>query len=138
MVRFSDFNKALSFDSSRKHYNLLYTRKMVSHFDTLFLLFLLLFTGLCFNSTTFLNIIIIAEMIWIVLFMMSLVTGQYFDNLSILALTFFLLVIVACEMSQGLVLLTYKYSLDRSTTFFDTDKSKQKLTSKRHKQFFKK
>jgi len=70
--------------------------------------------------------------------MMFLVSGQFFDSLLVLSVTFFLLVLVACEMSQGLLLLNFKYSIERSIMFFNNERSLSKLTTFRNKDIFKK
>ena len=79
-------------------------------------------------------------MIWIVIFMMFLLVGQFFDNLILLSVTFFLLVLVACEMSQGLLLLNFKYTLERSISFFNSDRGNgiSKFNSTRHSSISKK
>jgi len=70
--------------------------------------------------------------------MLFLISGQFFDSLMVLSVTFFLLVLVACEMSQGLLLLNFKYSIERSLMFFVGDRLPSKFNLIRRSNIFKK
>ena len=70
--------------------------------------------------------------------MIFLVSGQFFDSLVLLSVTFFLLVLAACEMSQGLLLLNFKYSTERSLMFFTTERANSKFSAIRHETLVKK
>lgn len=61
-----------------------------------------------------------AEILWISLYAATLLIGLFYDNLTLLSLTFFFLVLSAVEFGVGLVLLLCQNILTR-TIFLTND-----------------
>ncbi len=78
-----------------------------SEFCTLLFIFYFLF----FKNTTYLHILLGFEFGWIVLYSLSVMISVQYDLISLLALTFFVLIFSAIELSSGFILLTYTYKL---------------------------
>lgn len=78
------------------------------------------------NSTNSLNLLIIIELIWILLYSLSLFFGIFYDNVYILSLTFFFLVVSAVELSNGLSILALQNNTNKSLNlnYFDVNKDK--------------
>ena len=70
--------------------------------------------GLLVNANTGLHLLLTAELLWITIYLISLLVGIAYDNLNILSLTFFVLIFSAIELGVGLVLLLLQYILLRT------------------------
>lgn len=64
-----------------------------------------------------LHLLLIAELMWITLYGLTLILGFYFDNLNLVSLTFFFLILSAVEFSVGLVLILFQHTLVRTLDF---------------------
>lgn len=64
-----------------------------------------LLTYLFFNFRIALNLLFITELVWIMLYLLLLVYGYLYNDINLLALTFFILIFSAFEFGFGLLLL---------------------------------
>ena len=85
------------------------------------LLFLVLLMSVFINSNTALHLLLTAELLWITLYAIVLAVGLTYDNLNLLSLTFFFLVLSAVEFGVGLVLMLLQNVLTRSINLMDND-----------------
>ena len=60
----------------------------------IFIIFFILFTSIVLNVNTALHLLLTAELLWITLYILCLFIGLTFDNLNILSLTFFFLILI--------------------------------------------
>jgi len=65
--------------------------------------------------------ILTAELLWITLYAIVFIVGLAYDNLNLLSLTFFFLVLSAIEFGVGLVLMLLQNILTRSINLTDND-----------------
>ena len=78
------------------------------------LLFFILFSSITINVNTSLHLLLTAEFLWITLYILTLISGLVFDNLNLLSLTFFFLILSAVEFGLGLVIILVQNVLLRS------------------------
>lgn len=71
----------------------------------LFILFFLIFLSIIVNVNTSLHLLLTAEFMWITLYIITLLMGLIFNNVNLLSLTFFLLILSAVEFGLGLVII---------------------------------
>ena len=71
----------------------------------LFLLFFIIFLSIVVNVNTSLHLLLTAEFMWITLYVITLLMGLIFNNVNLLSLTFFLLILSAVEFGIGLVII---------------------------------
>ena len=83
--------------------------------------FLILLMGVFINSNTALHLLLTAELLWITLYSIVFIVGLTYDNLNLIALTFFFLVLSAIEFGVGLVLMLLQNVLTRSINLNDND-----------------
>lgn len=93
-----------------KHYIILF----LGDLNVLLFFFFIILGGLLINANTGLHLLLTAELLWITLYLISLLVGIAYDNLNILSLTFFVLIFSAIELGVGLVLLLLQYILLRT------------------------
>ena len=77
-------------------------------------IFFLLFVTLSINITTALHLLLTAEFLWITLYILTLLLGLIYDNLNMLSLTFFFLVLSAVEFGIGLIIILIQNIFNRS------------------------
>ena len=94
------------------------------------LLFFILFTSITVNVNTSLHLLLTAEFLWITLYIFTLVSGLIFDNLNLLSLTFFFLILSAVEFGLGLVIILVQNVLLRSINLNDGTHNTFKFTTK--------
>lgn len=70
-----------------------------------FFIFFLFFLSIAINVSNALHLLLTAEILWITLYLLVLCVGFLYDNLNLLSLTFFFLVLSAIEFGIGLVLI---------------------------------
>ena len=94
-------------------------------------LFFALFSTLLIYTNSALHLLLTAELIWITIYAFSLLLGFFFDNLNIISLTFFVLILSAVEFSIGLILVLFQHVLTRTLDFNveDSNGFKYQLTS---------
>lgn len=103
---------------------------MVESLNLFFLFFLLILFSVFVNTNTSLHLLLTAELLWISLYAVVLFVGLIYDNLNIVALTFFFLVFSAIEFGIGLVLLLFQNILSRSINLNDSDKNFLKFSNR--------
>lgn len=70
-----------------------------------FIIFFLILVSLSTNVTSALHLLLTAELLWVSLYVLVLNIGLAYDNVNLLALTFFFLVLSAVEFGIGIVLI---------------------------------
>jgi len=103
---------------------------MVESLNLFFLFFLLIFCSIFLNSTSSLHLLLTAEILWITLYSIASLVGMLYDNLNILSLTFFFLVLSAVEFGIGLVILLLQNVFYRSLSLTDNDANFSKFASR--------
>ena len=94
------------------------------------LLFFILFTSITINVNTSLHLLLTAEFLWITLYILTLISGLVFDNLNLLSLTFFFLILSAVEFGLGLVIILVQNVLLRSINLNDWTQNTFKFATK--------
>lgn len=84
----------------------------------LFLFFFILFS-ITINVSSALHLLLTAELLWITLYLVVLSMGYIYDNINLLSLTFFFLVLSAVEFGIGLVILLLQNIFLRSLQLHD-------------------
>lgn len=77
-------------------------------------LFFLLLVSIVLNTNTALHLLLTAELLWVTLYILTLLLGLIYDNLNLLSLTFFFLILSAVEFGLGLVIMLVQHVLLRS------------------------
>lgn len=77
-------------------------------------LFFFLLSTLITNPNTSLHLLFTAELLWITLYGLVLITGLAFDDLNVLSLSFFFLIFSAVEFGVGLVIMLLQHLLTRT------------------------
>jgi NADH:ubiquinone oxidoreductase subunit K len=96
--------------------------KNVLHFGDVnlyIIIFFLLFISISSNVTTALHLLLTAELLWITLYLIVLSVGALFDNVNLVSLTFFFLVLSAVEFGIGLILILTQNIFLRSISLND-------------------
>jgi len=94
------------------------------------LLFFILFSSITINVNTSLHLLLTAEFLWITLYVLTLLSGLVFDNLNLLSLTFFFLILSAVEFGLGLVIILVQNVLLRSINLNDWTQNSFKFLTK--------
>jgi len=94
------------------------------------LLLFLLFASITINVNTSLHLLLTAEFLWITLYVLTLISGLVFDNLNLLSLTFFFLILSAVEFGLGLVIILVQNVLLRSINLNDWTQNSFKFVTK--------
>lgn len=84
-----------------------------------FILFFLILFSISFNVTNALHLLLTAELLWITLYIVVFAIGYVSDNVNLLSLTFFFLVLSAVEFGIGLVIILLQNVFLRSTSLND-------------------
>jgi NADH:ubiquinone oxidoreductase subunit K len=82
--------------------------------NILFFFLYTLISTLLTHTNSALHLLLTAELIWITLYALLLVMGLTYDNLNLVALTFFFLLFSAVEFALGLVLLLLQHLILRT------------------------
>lgn len=96
-------------------------------FNFSIVLFIILISTLIYNFNTVLHLFLTAELLWVNLFGCALVLGFISNDINVLALTFFFLVLSAIEFGIGLILLLLQNLLFRSISTFENDTNNSKF-----------
>lgn len=86
-------------------YNFLKYVMSLGDLNLLFILFFIIFLSIVLNVNTSLHLLLTAEFMWITLYVITLLMGLIFNNVNLLSLTFFLLILSAVEFGLGLVII---------------------------------
>lgn len=103
---------------------------VLSDFALFVLCFSLLLLSVLINNNSSLHLLLTAELLWVTLFSLALIVGLVYNNINVLALTFFFLVLSAIEFGTGLVLMLIQHSLTRSISLTDTIHNKIKFSNR--------
>jgi len=96
---------------------------LVGDINIYFILFFLVFFSISFNISNALHLLLTAEMLWITLYLIVLSLGFLTDNINLLSLTFFFLVLSAVEFGIGLVIILLQNVFLRSSQLNDGSKN---------------
>ncbi len=88
-----------------------------------FILFFLLLLSISNNVSNALHLLLTAELLWITLYIIVLSIGFISDNINLLSLTFFFLVLSAVEFGIGLVIMLIQNIFFRSLQLTDNSKN---------------
>lgn len=94
------------------------------------ILFLFLFTSIVINTNTAIHLLLTAEFLWITLYALTLITGLIYDNVNLLSLTFFFLILSAVEFGVGLIIILFQNIFNRSISLDDSNTNNLKFTSR--------
>lgn len=85
------------------------------------LLFWIIFGIIACNNTNFLNTIIITELVWLVLYCLSICIGVTNDDLILFSLSFFILALAGLEFSLGFLLIILFRYFFKNLDFLDNE-----------------
>ena len=94
------------------------------------ILFFFMFSTITINVNTALHLLLTAEFLWITLYIMALTIGFIYDNLNIVSLTFFFLILSAVEFGLGLVIILVQNIILRSINLNDASSNTFKFTTR--------
>lgn len=103
--------------------------------NILFLLFFALLSTFIIYTNSSLHLLLTAELVWITLYALALSFGLLFDNLNLLSLTFFFLILSAVEFGVGLVLILLQHTLTRTLDLSSEDSNTYKYKLQRSRLF---
>ena len=78
---------------------------ILGEINFILILFFFLLTTIVINVNTAVHLLLTAEFLWITLYGLVLIVGMVYDNVNLLSLTFFFLILSAVEFGVGLVLI---------------------------------
>jgi len=84
------------------------------------IVFVLILSSICINVSSALHLLLTAEILWITLYFITLSIGIVYDNINLMSLTFFFLVLSAVEFGIGLVILLVQNVFFRSLSLLDS------------------
>lgn len=84
-----------------------------------FILFFLMIISINHNVSNALHLLLTAELLWITLYVIALSIGFTSDNLNIVSLSFFFLVLSAVEFGIGLIIMLLQNIFTRSLQLHD-------------------
>ena len=95
-----------------------------------FILFLFFFimSSILVNINTSIHLLLTAEFLWITLYSLVLVMGFIYDNVNMLSLTFFFLILSAVEFGIGLVIILLQSIFNRSINLHDRSNNISKFS----------
>ena len=93
-------------------------------------MFFILLSNLVININTFLHLLLTAEFLWITLYSITLFSGLIFDNVNLLSLTFFFLILSAVEFGVGLIIILIQNILFRSINLNDNSQNTFKFNTR--------
>lgn len=96
-------------------------------FNFILILFFLILASVALNINTALHLLLTAEFLWITLYILTLTLGLIYDNLNLLSLTFFFLVLSAVEFGLGLVIMLVQNIFLRSINLTDSSSNSAKM-----------
>lgn len=88
-----------------------------------FVLFFIIFISISNNVSNALHLLLTAELLWITLYIIILSVSFLYDNVCLLSLTFFFLVLSAVEFGIGLVIILLQNIFFRSIHLSDNNKN---------------
>jgi len=103
---------------------------LIGDLNIVLILFLLLFSSLLIHINTSLHLLLTAELLWITIYITTVLIGIMYDNLNILSLSFFVLVFSAVEFAVGLILLVLQHLFTRTLSLNEDDSNFLKFTNR--------
>ena len=88
--------------SSNSNILIFKVQSWLSFWNTIFWFSLFIFF---FNKTNFLDLILFSEIVWVVLYVLTIFYGTLTDDINLYSLSFFLLALAGLEFSIGILLL---------------------------------
>lgn len=104
--------------------------------NTVLILFLVLFSTLMVHVNTSLHLLLTAELLWITIYILTVLVGLVYDNLNILSLSFFVLVFSAVEFGVGLIILLMQFLFTRTLNLNEGDSNFTKFTDRLSKKIY--
>lgn len=99
-------------------------------FNFVFFIFFVMFTSIALNVNTALHLLLTAELLWITLYIATLFLGLAYDNMNLLSLTFFFLILSAVEFGVGLIIMLVQNIIMRSINLNDSGTNPLKFASR--------
>ena len=87
-------------------------------------------SSIALNVNTALHLLLTAEFLWITLYILVLTVGLVYDNLNLLSLTFFFLILSAVEFGLGLVIMLVQNLFFRSLHLNDSNQNSIKFATR--------
>ena len=103
---------------------------LIGDLNIVLILFLLLFSSFLIHINTSLHLLLTAELLWITIYITTVLIGIMYDNLNILSLSFFVLVFSAVEFAVGLILLVLQHLFTRTLSLNEDDSNFLKFTNR--------
>ena len=103
---------------------------ILGDFNFLFFLFFMMFASIALNVNTALHLLLTAEILWITLYIITLFMGLAYDNMNLLSLTFFFLILSAVEFGLGLIIMLVQNIVTRSINLNDSNRNPLKFSSR--------
>lgn len=100
---------------------------MINWINFFILFFWLILGGILINSTNFLNTMLIAELVWITLYVLSILIGVTNDDLILFSLSFFILALASLEFCIGFLLVILFRYFFKTIDFGDVNKKNNNL-----------
>jgi hypothetical protein len=89
---------------------------LITDLNVMIMCFLILGAGAAVSTGTALHLLLTVELLWITLYGLVVQIGMLYDTASLVALTFFFLVLSAVELGIGLILVMVQHTLLRSVS----------------------
>ena len=99
-------------------------------FNFIFFIFFIMFASIALNVNKALHLLLTAEILWITLYIITLFMGLAYDNLNLLSLTFFFLILSAVEFGLGLIIMLVQNIIMRSINLNDSNVNPIKFASR--------
>lgn len=101
---------------------------LIGEVNFILLIFFFIFTSIVININTALHLILTAEFLWVTLYVLVLLVGLLYDNVNLLSLTFFFLILSAVEFGVGLVIILLQNIFTRSINLNEGNTNHFKFT----------
>ena len=103
---------------------------VLGEINFIILLFFFLFASIVINVNTAVHLLLTAEFLWITLYTFVLIVGFVYDNVNLLSLTFFFLILSAVEFGLGLIIILLQHLFNRSVNLHDNNINASKFASR--------
>lgn len=102
----------------------------IGDFNFVFFIFFVMLTSIALNVNTALHLLLTAELLWITLYIATLLLGLAYDNMNLLSLTFFFLILSAVEFGVGLIIMLVQNIIMRSINLNDSGVNSLKFATR--------
>ena len=103
---------------------------VLGELNFIIILFFFLMTSIVINVNTAIHLLLTAEFLWITLYSLVLLSGFIYDNVNLLSLTFFFLILSAVEFGLGIVIILFQTILNRSINLNDNSNNPNKFMTR--------